>query len=726
MATILLSSVGSLFGPFGQIAGTLAGSAIDHALFGPQDRHGPRLKELAVTGSSYGTPIARHYGTMRSGGSIVWAADLTEHREREGGGKGQPKTVRYSYSASFAVALSSRPIERIGRIWAGGSLLRGKAGDLKAGGQLRVYNGHGDQPCDPLMEAALGAQCPAFRGLAYAVFEDLDLTDFGNRIPPLSFEIFAGAGSRMVELLLEDCGAGSARGVRLGELRGFAHEAGSVREVLQLVDRLWPLTVSTGEEGCAVRLASSGEEPVCALPPAVRWDEGDFGQLDGTSISRPTSGAGQLSALRYYDPARDFQPGLQYAGTVDDSSRTLQFPGVFDAGDALSLARRANVRARAAGERLQWRCSDLDPQLSPGAIVTAPGHSGLFQLLAREWRDGGVELELARHRPAEPVTAPPAADPGSAWAPVDRLPSQTVLRVFETPWNGVGNPAARVVYAAPCAPAGRWPGCTLYTVEDGAMVPLDIAAQERALCGQLVAPLAPSRALRFEPDASLIVQLIDHEASLISTDLRGIGRNENLLALGGEVLQFAQAIPLGLGQWQLTGLLRGRGGTERAAATGHPAGRAATMLDDRLLSLTSATLDPGSIRFAAIGPADDEAAFAALENGGASLRPLSPVHPRMQVMEDGALLLSWTRRARGQWGWPDHVDLPLVEESEGYEVVFGPSDAPLRRWTTSQPSLALPAGELASLTATLPGGLFYVRQIGTYDRSAPLELGRPA
>ena len=31
MATILLSSVGSLFGPFGQIAGTLAGSAIGGA-----------------------------------------------------------------------------------------------------------------------------------------------------------------------------------------------------------------------------------------------------------------------------------------------------------------------------------------------------------------------------------------------------------------------------------------------------------------------------------------------------------------------------------------------------------------------------------------------------------------------------------------------------------------------------------------------------------------------
>ena len=32
---------------------------------------------------------------------------------------------------------------------------------------------------------------PAYRGLAYVVFENLALTAFGNRIPQLSFEIFA-------------------------------------------------------------------------------------------------------------------------------------------------------------------------------------------------------------------------------------------------------------------------------------------------------------------------------------------------------------------------------------------------------------------------------------------------------------------------------------------------------------------------------------------------------
>lgn len=721
MATILLSSVGSLFGPLGQMAGTLTGSAIDHALFGPKDRHGPRLKELAVTGSSYGTPIARHYGTMRGGGSIIWAADLAEHRECEGGGKGKPKTVRYSYSASFAVALSSRPIERLGRIWAGGSLLRGQAGDLKAGGQLRLYKGHGDQPRDPLMEAALGPRCPAFRGLAYAVFEDLDLSDFGNRIPPLSFEIVAGDGSRLVDMVMEDCGAGSGVGVRLDGLRGFAHEAGSVREVLQLVDRLYPLVVDTDAGGLQLRHASAPHGPAQELPPAVRWEDGEFGRLDGISQSRPTGSGGQAATLRYYDAARDSQPGLQYAGPLGAGSRTLEFPGVLSAADALALARAAHVRAKTAGERLQWRCSTLDPDLAPGAIVTAPGHPGLYQIVAREWRDGGVELDLARYRPSSPLPEP-AADAGSAWSPPDRLASRTSLRVFEMPWHGRGAPDMRVIHAAPSAPAGRWPGCTLYAVEEGRLVPLDTAAQERAIGGQLAAPLGPSRAIRFEPGASLLVQLIDHEALLSSTDLRGIARHENLLLVGSEVVQFAEAIPLGAGGWKLAGLLRGRGGTEREAGMGHGSGAPVTLLDDRLVPLGSGSLDPAARQFAAIGAADEEPALAALENPGASLRPLPPVHPRALVQADGSLLLCWTRRARGQWGWSDHVDVPLVEETEAYEIGFGPPDAAIRRWQTARPQLELAASDWSALADAAPQGIFHVRQIGTHDLSPRLHF----
>ncbi|MGB3166761.1 MAG: hypothetical protein WBA68_08315, partial [Alteraurantiacibacter sp.] len=172
MATLVLSAVGTFVaGPIGAIFGGKIGSSIDAGIFGVDENEGPRLTELKVTTSSYGTPIPRHFGRMRAAGTIVWATDLKESSEKRGGGKNSPATVTYSYSASFAVALASRPIARLGRIWSDGTLLRGAAGDLKVGGTLRLYTGHGDQAPDPLIASAEGSQCPAFRGLAYCVFE---------------------------------------------------------------------------------------------------------------------------------------------------------------------------------------------------------------------------------------------------------------------------------------------------------------------------------------------------------------------------------------------------------------------------------------------------------------------------------------------------------------------------------------------------------------------------
>ena len=145
MATVIFAALGTLIGgPLGGAIGALVGRQVDGAIIGGPRQEGPRLKELGVTTSSYGTPIPRHYGRMRVPGTIVWATDLVEHRKRSGGGKGRPRVTTYSYTTSFAVALSSRPIQGLGRIWADGNLLRGAAGDLKAGGTFRLHLGHRD------------------------------------------------------------------------------------------------------------------------------------------------------------------------------------------------------------------------------------------------------------------------------------------------------------------------------------------------------------------------------------------------------------------------------------------------------------------------------------------------------------------------------------------------------------------------------------------------------
>ena len=103
-------------------------------------------------------------------------------------------------NGTFAVALASRPIDGIGRIWADGKLLRGAAGDLKAGGTLRLYLGTDHQDVDPLIAAAEGeANCPAFRGLAYVVtcedhhwvIEDLKTKTFREPDPNLRLTSYA-------------------------------------------------------------------------------------------------------------------------------------------------------------------------------------------------------------------------------------------------------------------------------------------------------------------------------------------------------------------------------------------------------------------------------------------------------------------------------------------------------------------------------------------------------
>ena len=92
MATLVLSTVGTaLGGPAGGAIGAIIGQSFDQQLLSPV-RRGPRLGDLRVQSSSYGTQIPRIYGSMRVAGSVIWATDLVEG-EQTTGAKGQPDVV---------------------------------------------------------------------------------------------------------------------------------------------------------------------------------------------------------------------------------------------------------------------------------------------------------------------------------------------------------------------------------------------------------------------------------------------------------------------------------------------------------------------------------------------------------------------------------------------------------------------------------------------------------
>lgn len=205
MATLLLSAAGAAIGAgvggavlglsgavIGRAIGATIGRAIDQKLLGagsePVDVG--RIDRLRLTGAGEGAAIGQVWGRMRVGGQVIWATEFVETVNRRRSGKGTPKPTvnEYSYSVSLAIALCEGELLRIGRIWADGNEI--SARDLN----LRFYPGSETQLPDPLIEAVQGAGlAPAYRGLAYVVIEDLELSPYGNRVPQFSFEVVRAA-----------------------------------------------------------------------------------------------------------------------------------------------------------------------------------------------------------------------------------------------------------------------------------------------------------------------------------------------------------------------------------------------------------------------------------------------------------------------------------------------------------------------------------------------------
>lgn len=673
MATLVLTAVGAAVGgPIGAAVGAVIGQQIDARIFAPKARQGPRLGELAVQTSSYGSAIPKIFGTMRVAGTVIWATDLEEHRSSSGGGKGRPKTVNYSYSASFAVALSGRPIRGVGRIWADGKLLRGARGDFKSRTGYRLYLGGEEQDVDPLIGAVEGAgQAPAFRGIAYAVFEDMQLEDYGNRIPSLSFEVAADDGPIPVGAIAAELSGGTVTNGSTPLLGGYAATGESVRGAIEALADVVPLSLV--DENGQLRITEAAGAPV-TIGSAEEGARGAGGAGGRTEIMRRAAGSIPAEVtIAYYDPARDYQTGLQRAvraGTALRNDRRA-LPAAIGADAAKSFAEH-RLAALWAGRtsaklHLDWRRSGI----RPGATVRIEGQAGAWKIERWTLDRMVVSLELVRVRegPSPPTTE---ADAGRPVAEPDLVHGPTTVRLLDLPLSLDPLPdRPRLLVAA----AGVEPGWRRAEL----MVSYDGGASWQA-AGSTAAPAVMGRALTaLAGRGSTLMDLASHvDVELLNDAMWLEGRSDdalvggaNLALVGDELLQFGAAEPLGNGRYRLSRLLRGRRGTEWAAG-GHTVGEAFVLIEPTTL----AEIEPplallgGEAQVIATGVGDDSGVAADCAISGEAVRPPSPAHLRAERLPGGGLLLSWVRRSRAGWPWLDGGDAPLGEESERYELIL--------------------------------------------------------
>lgn len=199
--------IGAVAGSFIPVIGTSIGSAIGGVLGGlisPEklpDAVGTRLTDLMVSYSIYGNMIPILFGTMRFSGNVIFSTKKLEQKIEKKIGKGGPsqKSITYSYSQTFAMALCEGVILGITKILANGKVIYNNDDSASIGTIvesqkiakfIRIYKGTQTQLPDPAIQLLAGEdKTSAYRGTAYIVFENFSLDEFGGSMPNLTFEV---------------------------------------------------------------------------------------------------------------------------------------------------------------------------------------------------------------------------------------------------------------------------------------------------------------------------------------------------------------------------------------------------------------------------------------------------------------------------------------------------------------------------------------------------------
>ncbi|WP_310620726.1 baseplate multidomain protein megatron [Flexibacterium corallicola] len=432
--------------------------------------------------------------------------------------------------------------------------------------------------------------------------------------------------------------------------------------------------------------------------------EGDEGKAP---VSLQRKQASELPAelrLTAYDPLSD------YAG-LSVSSRRLEGAGQRVVTQTLSVCAGRERLTRLAQKQLQslWQERDVASfklsmrflGLVAGSIVELGqdvlpdgAETALYRIERLEMAEGleveairlgGMLLTSGRSGSLEDADAPSFG--GERVGPPSVLLAD--LPFLSQSLNGNGEPMVAVA-------ANPWPGqVDLFRMMGTQSAKAVLSINSPSTFGQTLSDLGAGPLWRWDRSNFVDVELVYGELATLSE--AEVLAGENVCAVRGasgawELLQFTNAELIGQGTYRLRGFLRGQQGTEKQALAGTPAGADFLLLNENVNALPWSTdmleLEQ-SLRFVPKGEALDspfvtDRVFMA---EGQALKPLSPVHMKVDQQLADDLLFSWVRRVRLNGDSWVPADLPVHEEQEVYAIsIKTQQGAVLRQTQVLEPS----------------------------------------
>lgn len=709
---------GSLFGvaasTIGGFIGSTIGGMVDNMLF-PQKQEGPRLSDLTVTASTYGNPIALLYGPEnRIAGNLIWSTGLIETKRKvKQGGKGGPSvpTTEYSYRASFAIALCEGTVARVRKVWANNKLIF----DIDAPppsvpvalyGAMRVYPGSFSQSPDPTMESYLGVgQTPAYRGTAYVMFEDLQLADYGNRLPNLEFLVEAQAEvtvGEVVDDVARRCGLDptmiSTMGVGGVVVRGFA-----IGQLSSGVAALQPLALAfdfdVSEVAGALRCIRRGTAPAGLITLDQLGGHDGFSERSGDIVSWNRTRVTALprqSTVTFPDPDRDWQPNSQSAqrssGSADNALST-SVPIVLTADQGRALADRLLWEAWTGQQTATTQTDDRWDSIEPGRIYyveTPAGYEAVRITRLTRGVNGVIELDLRRDR-SEIYVPTSAGVPSTVPENPLSLPGLSRIILLDIPLLLDADEAqASGFYWGVLGSGPGWRGADfLRAVSPPAFD--NVAPQGAELSLGYVAAATPAPALGYDSrddlDLVTVIRITMHRPDMVLVGVTDaeLFAGSNALYLGpqdghgGEIIQFGVATMVSPGVYDLSRLRRGQRGTEFAWGS-HVADEMGVLLEIGAVRRSDFGIGDlnlmRSYKAVSLLTLEIDTPAVAWTNTGVGLRPYAPVDLIAEGETGADVLMQWTRRSRIGEGV---VPPPLAEETEAYRLQILTAGGALKR-----------------------------------------------
>jgi hypothetical protein len=380
--------------------------------------------------------------------------------------------------------------------------------------------------------------------------------------------------------------------------------------------------------------------------------------------------------LSFLNKDGDYLQATEYARRLivrSEINILEELPIVLTPAHAAQVAESLLYDAHTERNRFTFSTSRKYAAYEPTDVVEVEGPDATYTVHLRRKVDAGARIDwegVAADAPVYTSTTVGATDQETA--PGVAFSGPTRLELLDIPILRDQDDDAGP-YAALGGHNTAWRGGVLYSSPDGINYGERGSALNRAVMGVCNTTLGTFTGGNVFDEVNTLDVTVDQGGELESFTALEVMNGANGALVGDELIQFRTAVVVSGNKWRLSGLLRGRRGTE-VEISAHTAGETFVLLTSGGVIRVDGELGDVNVersyKGVSFGQAVGDASAKQFTNTGAGLKPLAVVHGAGHRHQPSTndWTFTWVRRGRITSEWLDSIDVPLGEDSESYEI----------------------------------------------------------